>query len=504
MLLRVSKQARQLSDLRSQSYARGNLAALYESENRHSEALVITQEALEIAERAEAADLIGRWHGQIGSILWAAGDTRTAIEFYRRAVDLVEATRPELRARYGAPDARFEREVQPVYLALVDALLQEAGDPGSEEERQHLVEARATIERWKAAELRDYFRDECVAELAAQAIPAESVSSTAAIVYPIPLADRLELLVSGAWGIERHTVPVGVEEVGETARELRRLVSDRTHRRYLRPARRLHEWLVSPYAASLAKHGVDTLVFVPSGALRTIPMAVLHDGDRFLMEQFAVAVTPSLQLLAPEPLDLAESNLLLAGLSDAVQGFPALENVANELSAIHDLYGGELLLDEDFELSALEESLRERRPEVVHLASHATFTGNPATSFLLTHDTKLSIDRLSSLIGAGRFQDEPLELLVLSACATAAGDDRAALGLSGVAIRAGARSALGSLWSVSDRASSELMIRFYRELGRPGVSKAQALQRAQQQLLAKSAFDHPFYWAPFLMINNWL
>jgi CHAT domain-containing protein len=63
---------------------------------------------------------------------------------------------------------------------------------------------------------------------------------------------------------------------------------------------------------------------------------------------------------------------------------------------------------------------------------------------------------------------------------------------------------LGSLWSVSDRASSDLIVRFYRELGRPGVSKAQALQRAQQQLLAQHGFEHPFYWAPFLMINNWL
>ena len=99
---------------------------------------------------------------------------------------------------------------------------------------------------------------------------------------------------------------------------------------------------------------------------------------------------------------------------------------------------------------------------------------------------------------------EGVETVVLSACATAAGDDRAALGLSGVAVRAGARSALGSLWSVSDRASSELIVRFYRELGQPGLSKAQALQHAQQELLASPGFEHPFYWAPFLVINNWL
>jgi filamentous hemagglutinin family protein len=505
ILVQVSEQARAVADSRSLSYARGNLSALYELEGRYQEALALSQEALEIAEAAEAADLVARWQGQTGAILWAAGDTQSAVEFYRRAVDLVEETRPELRARYGSLDRQFQREVEPVYLALVDALLQEARDSGSPDvSQQRLAEARSTVERWKEAELRDYFRDECVSELATQAASAESLSPTAAVVYPIPLPDRLELLVSGVWGIERYEVAVGADQLAESAHEFRRRLGDRTSRGYLRPAQRLHEWLVAPYMALLEQRRIDTVVFIPSQELRTIPMAALHDGERFLMERFAVAVTPSLQLLAPQRLEPSESRLLLAGVSESVQDYPALSNVPTELSEIHALYGGELLLDEDFELARLEESLRERRPEVVHVASHATFTGDPATSFVLTHDTKLTMERLSELVGAGRFDDRPIELLVLSACSTASGDERAALGLSGVAIRAGARSALGSLWNVSDRASSDLIVRFYRELGRPHVSKAQALQHAQQQLLAQHGFEHPFYWAPFLMINNWL
>ena len=93
---------------------------------------------------------------------------------------------------------------------------------------------------------------------------------------------------------------------------------------------------------------------------------------------------------------------------------------------------------------------------------------------------------------------------MLSACETAAGDERAALGLAGVAIRAGARSAMGSLWSVSDQATSTLVTEFYAALDRPGVSKARALQAAQASLLADPRYAHPYYWAPFLVINNWL
>jgi CHAT domain-containing protein len=163
-----------------------------------------------------------------------------------------------------------------------------------------------------------------------------------------------------------------------------------------------------------------------------------------------------------------------------------------------------VLLDDQFREDRLREELRERPPGVVHIASHAEFTGDPRTSYLLTHDQKLTMNELSQLVEAGRFGEEPLELLMLSACDTAAGDERAALGLAGVAVRAGARSAVGSLWSVNDEATSALIVDFYRELGGRDVSKAEALARAQQRLLAKPRFEHPFYWAGFLLINNWL
>jgi CHAT domain-containing protein len=503
-LLEAATQARAQRDVHAYSYAQGNLGALYQMDERTQDALYLTRDALRAAEAAEAPDLLARWYGQAGQILWAAGQDAAALDAYRRAVDLVEETRPEMRARYGASDVEFQRQVEPVYLALVDALLQGAGRSNATQIQARLGEARETVERWKAAELRDYFRDECVAELEAQATPLEALSQTAAVVYPIQLADRLELLVSGPAGIRQYTVAVDAEQQTRTVRRLRKLLQKRTTLQFRRPAEQLYEWLVQPYADELASQGVDTLVFVPGGALRTIPMAALHDGEGFLMERFAVAVTPSLNLLAPKRLEPAQTRLLLAGVSEPVQGYPGLATVPRELAAVHDLYGGEVLLDADFQLGRLEEALREQHPGVVHLATHASFTGDPRTSFILTHDEKLSMDRLSELVSSGRFSEEPLELLLLSACSTAAGDDRAALGLSGVAIRAGARSALGSLWNVSDRASSELVVGFYQEMGNAGVSKAEALRRAQQRMLGSPGFEHPFYWASFMVINNWL
>ena len=124
--------------------------------------------------------------------------------------------------------------------------------------------------------------------------------------------------------------------------------------------------------------------------------------------------------------------------------------------------------------------------------------------FLLTFDDKLSLDRVNQMIGVFRFRDDPLELLTLSACDTAAGDDRAALGLAGIAIKAGARSALATLWNINDQATVGLVLDFYRELKNPAISRVGALQRAQLKLIENPRYEHPGYWSAFLMINNWL
>jgi CHAT domain-containing protein len=123
---------------------------------------------------------------------------------------------------------------------------------------------------------------------------------------------------------------------------------------------------------------------------------------------------------------------------------------------------------------------------------------------LLTYDGKLSMNELADLVGRTRFRARGIELLTLSACQTAAGNDRAALGLAGVALRAGARSALATLWSVNDRAAAALVVEFYTQLGDPEVSRAEALRRAQLKTLRNHAYRHPIYWSPYLLISSWL
>jgi CHAT domain-containing protein len=393
-----------------------------------------------------------------------------------------------------------------VYFELADLLLRDSEQDVDPSHREAILrEARDTVELFKVAELQDYFHDDCVQAARSQATGLERVSKTAAVIYPIMLQDRLEILVSLPSGMVRKTVPVDAETLTEEIRAFRNFLEKRSTRQYLPHAKTLYGWLIRPIEPLWADSGIDTLVIVPDGALRTIPLAALHDGTQFLIKKYAVATTPGVTLTDPRPLDRKGIKLLSVGITEAVQDFPPLPHVSHELETIQQLFGGTVLLNDNFRMSRVEQELKTQPYSVMHIASHGQFQSEDKDTFLLAFDGKMTMDKLEGYVGLLRFRKDPLALITLSACETAAGDDRAALGLAGVAIKAGARSALASLWFLDDEASSALVTEFYQQLHDDSVaSTAMALQRAQIRFLEHSEYNHPAYWAAFLLLNNWL
>lgn len=488
---------------RLRSYALGWQGELYARGRRRAEALDLTRRALFAAQSSDQSDALYRWQWQLGRLRRAEGDSTGALREYRAA----SATLARMRAEGSAPlagDRSFARDLEPLYDELVDLLLYQATLAEDESARRALLaEARNTSEDQKVAELRDYFRDDCL-DAERRAAP-ESVPG-ALLVYPILLPDRIELVVGTAHGLDSTSVPVGRAQVGAEVRALRALLEKRTTRQFLPHAQKLYDWLVRPLGARLADPGVTALVFVPSGPLRTIPFAALHDREskRFLIEQVPLAITPGLTLTDPRRIDRANVKLLSAGVSEAVQGFPPLENVPSELDAVRAVFPGRELLNDQFAIERFTKALDTEPFGIVHIASHGEFAADASQSFLLAWDGKISMADLSSLVGVTRFRTQPLELLTLSACETAAGDERAALGLAGVAVRSGARSAIATLWAVNDEASATLLAEFYAGLGNAELSRAQALQRAQLSVLRVHRWRHPGYWSPYLLVSSWL
>ncbi|MCH7644481.1 MAG: CHAT domain-containing protein [Myxococcales bacterium] len=502
-LQEAAADAETAGDERLRSYALGYLAAYYEEEGRREEALVLTRRALFAAQQADAPDAGYRWHWQIGRLQLAAGDRAAALASYRRAVTALADIRAQL-ATGAEGAAAFRTSVKPLYIGLVELLLTRSGESQGDAQQALLAEARDTLEDLKAAELRDYFRDPCLDALR-KASP--DVIPRTLVVYPVALPDRLELIVGESGRLERYTVPVDAETFAAEVLAFRNLLEKRTTRQYLRPARRLYDWLIRPLEPALEGREIDTLVFVPDGLLRSVPLAALQDREskQYLIERYALAITPSLTLTDPRPIDRGSVRLLAAGISESVQGYPALEAVAQEMAAVSAAFPGEQLMNDSFRAARFGDAVTERPFGIIHIASHGEFSADSAESYVLAYDGKMSMDQLADWIATTRFRTErPLELLTLSACQTAAGDERAALGLAGVALRAGARSALATLWSVHDRASAELISEFYTQLRNPERSRADALRTAQIKIMRTHHFRHPGYWSPFVLISSWL
>ena len=486
------------------SWAAGHLGELYAGAGRDAEALGLMRRAVFAAQEARADESLYRWSWRAARLLAKAGEREAAIAAYRRSQASLQAVRQDLILELRAGRESWRETVGPLYLELADQLLRRV--PGELVPQPRLLEARNVVEQLKAIELEDYFQDDCVAGQIARQKDIDSIEPRTAVLYPIVLPDRIEMLVGMAGGIRQITLPVASAALTEQAHGFRRRLEKRTTNEFMPFGRRLYAALFQPLEPLLAEAGIETIVFIPDGPLRGVPVAALNDGKRFLIERFAFATAPGLTLIEPQALraDKAALQVLVSGLTESVQNFPALPFVAEEMSELGEIFSGRSqLLDREFIVSNFEQRLRGRQFSIVHIASHGEFDSDPKKSFLLAYDGRLSMDNLEQAMKLSRFRDDPIELLTLSACRTAAGDDRAALGIAGVAVKAGARSALATLWYVNDQASSLIVTDFYRQL-REGGSKAKALQAAQRAVMADARFRHPGYWAPFLLVGNWL
>jgi CHAT domain-containing protein len=497
--------AGRLGDSRAQSYAWGYLGRLLEKERRYGEALGFTRQAVFAAQRGNIPESLYRWHWQTGRLLKATGKEEESMAAYQRSVSILKPIRYEYSVGYQGRHHSYDEAVAPLFTELEDTLLRRAAAARTPEQTQQLLSlVRDTIETSHAAELQDYFRDDCVAAAHAKRRGMTGVPDHTAVLYTILLPDRLELLIQTAGGFSRHHVAVPAERLTREVRAFRRLVQDTDSRGYLGPAQQLYAWIIAPLQQELLAAGVTTLVVVPEGPLRTIPFAALHDGRQFLVDRYAVAVTPGLDLTDAHPSDRGSIALLSMGLTGPVEGFPARRNAAAEIRQLNHLYGGRYLVDQQFLLPSLEQEMRSNDFGIVHIASQGVVERDAKDSFLLAYNEKITMDRLSQLIGVQQHRESPLELLTLSACDTAPDDDRAALGLNGVAVKAGARSAVASLWIGDDAVTSDLIEEFYRQLQDPAVTKAAALQRAQRKILTEPGHSHPGYWASFMLLNNWM
>jgi CHAT domain-containing protein len=523
ILDRAIQQAKSLKDQRAESYSQGTLGELYEKTKDWSTAKDFTQKALLIAQPLNAPDIAYQWQWQMGRILQAQGQQTTksqeaqpeALIYYTEAFKTLNNLRSDLVALNPDIQFSFRESVEPVYRQLVELLLR-----SKEPNKDNLMQARSVIEALQLAELDNFFRDACAKP---EKVNIDDLDRTAAVIYPIILENRLEVILKlpGTDNL-RHQANYDLSEtqVDEAVKQLRNSLKRRSTSlsQVEAESKQLYDWLIKPFEADLESAAerdqsqIKTLVFVLDGSLRNLPMAALYDGKRYLIERYAVAVTPGLQLLDPKPLARETMTALIAGATDAPsykkEGLGALNNVEVELEKIREqVHRTQKLQNQEFLKQNIQNQVKSASFNIVHLATHGNFSSNPEQTFILDWDERIKVKELDNLL---RISDQsgatPIELLILSACETATGDKRAALGLAGVAIRAGARSTLATLWQVNDASTAQFMIQFYHQLNNPKLTKAEALRNAQKAFLieySNTDYNRPYHWAPFILVGNW-
>ncbi len=498
----LQRNARTHLDRSAEADAHFTRALVSERRQQWSTALAVNDAALSLAARS-ALPVSPDWLWQRARILRAMARHDEARAIYADLIVRLGSLKTAADPVLLGVGSSFRERYGDAYLEYADLLLTHSHTTTAAGRQRLLRQAREVAEFSKVVEISDYFRDPCIGA-AAEARAVEAADTAAVTLYPIVFSERMELLLSRGANIELVTVPVTRADLVKAIRDFRGLLEKRTTPQHLRPSRRLYDLLIRPIEKFLPGDANATLVIVPDATLRSIPFSALHDGKRYLVERISLGTTVSLSLTNPRKIDTQDVRAAVLGLTEARLGFTGLPAVKDETGRVAQTLRTSAQLDANFTRKRLMDEMALTNPSVVHIASHGQFSSDPRDSFLLTYDTKMDIDSLRAAVSSGSTANRSLELLMLSACQTAAGDERSAMGLAGVALRSGARSALASLWFVNDESTAELSSRFYENLIAKKLTRAAALREAQMAMIADERFAHPAYWAPFLMIGSWL
>ena len=321
-----------------------------------------------------------------------------------------------------------------------------------------------------------------------------------AVINSLILSDRTYLILRLPDGtLKSYPAMLSATQMQSEIEQFRTTLEDFGTNAYLQPAQSLYNLLLRPMEADLARSKLDTLIFINDGVLRNVPMAALHDGKQFLVQKYAISTRLGLNLSTQAQPEVQEQEALVFGLTVKVPPFAPLPNVNAETEAVRDILGGSRFLDREFTLANLEKQIQKpKNYSVVHLATHGKFRGTANSTFLQAYNHRISLREFEDVLLAIK---EPMDLLTLSACQTAAGDNRSTLGIAGLAARTGVKNVLASLWFINDADTVPLIEDFYIQIQKSNMNKANALRSAQMKLIS-GRNAHPAIWSSFILIDK--
>ena len=505
------------------------LARLYEKQKQPDiAASLLTPDVLLEADSVDSPELAGLLYGRYARLQFDRLSCKTptaanalncqaARQVSDTAIRRIEMVRGDLLSL--SPDLQYSyREgVEPLYRDNIELQLAQPNP--------NLEDVLTRMESLKLAEVHNYFREPCVeTKVQLNRFINQTLPDTN-LIYTLVMDDRLEVIVKLAStsgspsNLRRYQSNVPRKTLEKAIATFRQNVIDGNPSSA--PSKALYNWIFRSKDSAGRTLETDlrrdtTIVMVSDSGLREIPMAALFDGKEFVIDRFAVALSPGLTLFDPKP--VKAPNVMFAGqtkfdrtIGSSLPGIKVelTDLQKNKLLPLQSPSNQVLFSDPEspylpFTLQNFEASVSRQGFNVVHLATHANFSSQQEQTFIVMGDERVGTEAFSeALRKRDRNREDSIELLILSACKTAEGDDRAVLGLAGLALRSGARSTLASLWTASDalEVTPTVLREFYQSVFTRKLSKAQALRQAQLKLKQNKPSS---YWAPYVVVGNWL
>ncbi len=459
--------------------------------------------ALSIAQSVQSWDIAYQWQQQLGDLYQKQLKYDKALDAYAKALENLTQVRNNLLSTNADLQFSFYERVEPVYRNYLRLLL---ASPNP-----NLKRVIQVYEQLQIAELENFLQCGRLNFITLNKVPKNHITT---VIHIINLDNYIEILVqSPNQSLHRHSVNAdliqnSVENFLQTLQDQK--FADTQESVVLSYSQTIYNHLIAPIKKYLPSSG--TLVFTLDKTFQSIPMGLLHDGENYLSKNYSIATTVGSRIRPPKALGKEQLKALIAGLSkpspsfnapNAPQGLKPLPQAEQEaLDVRQQTKGSAKLLNESFTSEKFQQELKTANFPIVHVTTHGQFSSDPKRTVLLAWDRPINVREFDGWLKAQQNQD-PIELLVLSACQTAKGNKRSTLGIAGVAAQAGARTIVASLWQVDADSTAMLVGEFYKGLNSK-LTKAQALREAQLHLLSNPQYQHPYYWAGFVLVGSWL
>jgi CHAT domain-containing protein len=487
-----------LGNNRAESYALGTVAIIYNYSGKTLKAVQYFEKAMALAQSVQAWDIAYEWQWQLGRLYRLLNNFEKANQAYASAINSLDQVRGNLIGINPELQFDFKEKVEPVYHEYMELLFSQG-----EATAQRAVEIQ---EKLKIAEIENFL------QCGKLNIPSPSNNQDSKdlppIVYLIKLGQQVEVVVKTPNKFYRNTVDYN--QLVTPIDNLLKLVTKKqfilaNESDYIIYSQTIYNLLFAPIKQYLPNSG--TLGFVLDSFFQNIPIDILHDGKNYLASSYSIVIASSSQQFYNQSRKLNNFDALFGGISEISPSFnnpsvpknlPALPEVRAEVESIKkNVSPVSTLVNTEFNSRSFQKKIENDYFSIVHLSTHAQFSSDPEQTFILAWDKPLNVKDLRFLLKNGT---EAINLLILSACQTAKGDKRSALGIAGIATQAGALTTLASLWLVDADSTALLMGEFYKGL-KNGLSKAEALRLAKLSLLNNKTYSHPYYWSGFILVG---